>query len=211
MNLESIELLFQQLKKSIPNPTTELNYSNPFELFVAVVLSAQTTDQSVNKVTPKLFSEYPTSEKMADAGEEHILDKIKTLGLSKSKAKYLSEASRIITEKHKGKIPDNRKDLEDLPGVGRKTANVLLNTLFHEPVIAVDTHVLRVANRTGLAKAKSSQTVEKQLVENIPEHWRYDAHHYLILHGRYICKSRKPDCSNCVIKNICEYNNKTIT
>jgi len=202
---------FRKLSVAIPKPKTELIYHNPFELLIAVILSAQATDVSVNKVTPALFERFPTPKEMARTTPETISKWIKTIGLSKSKAGYLVRTSTLLMEKHHGAVPSSRKKLEELPGVGRKTANVILNTIFGEPVIAVDTHVFRVSNRTGLAPGKTVLKVEKELERAIPEIWKIDAHHLLILHGRRTCKARKPNCALCPVSEECAYVQKHST
>ena len=201
--------IFRRLHEDNPEPKTELAYSTPFELLVAVTLSAQATDVSVNKATAKLFPVANTPEAIYALGVEGLSEYIKTIGLYNSKAKNVIEACRILIEKHGSQVPDNREDLEALPGVGRKTANVVLNTAFGEPTIAVDTHIFRVSNRTGLAPGKTVRAVEDKLMKAVPAHYRLDAHHWLILHGRYVCKARKPDCPNCVIRDLCRYRDKT--
>ena len=208
MTPDTIQTLFENLSESIPNPTTELLHQNPFELLIAVILSAQATDVSVNKVTPGLFAQYPTPQALAQAGVEAILKEIKTIGLAKTKAANIVKTCQILVDDHQGKIPHTRDALEALAGVGRKTANVILNTAFGEPVIAVDTHVFRVANRTGLASGKNPLEVESELMKVVPNRWKKDAHHLLILHGRYVCKARKPDCAQCVIEAQCEFPEK---
>jgi endonuclease-3 len=201
--------IFRRLHEDNPEPKTELAYSTPFELLVAVTLSAQATDVSVNKATAKLFPVANTPEAIYALGVEGLSEYIKTIGLYNSKAKNVIEACRILIEKHGSQVPDNREDLEALPGVGRKTANVVLNTAFGEPVMAVDTHIFRVSNRTGLAPGKDVRAVEDLLVKVIPTEFLQDAHHWLILHGRYVCKARKPDCPQCVIRDLCRFKQKT--
>ena len=198
-------ILFKKLSEAIPNPTTELLFKNHFELLLAVIMSAQATDQSVNKVTPNLFAKYPTAKEIANAGEDQIFQEIKTIGLARTKSKNIVKTCSILVEKYAGEIPQTREELEALPGVGRKTANVILNTAFRQPVMAVDTHVFRVSNRTGLATGKTPLAIEKQLEKIIPRRWMVDAHHYLILHGRYTCKARRPQCWECQIHQQCEY------
>lgn len=209
MKPSTVNRLFKKLSESIPDPKSELIHRNHFELLIAVILSAQATDQSVNKVTPQLFSLYPTPEAMVQAGVENILAEIKTIGLANTKARNIIKACQMLVDQHKGNVPSTREALESLPGVGRKTANVLLNTAFGEPVIAVDTHVFRVSNRTGLATGTTPLRVEEQLTLNVPEKWKNDAHHYLILHGRYVCKAKSPQCPTCTIMKECEYSEKT--
>ncbi len=192
-----------------PNPATELEYSNPFELLVAVVLSAQATDVSVNKATRKLFAKANTPEKILALGESGLKRYIKTIGLFNSKAKNIIATCRILLDEHGGQVPREREALEALPGVGRKTANVILNTAFGEPTIAVDTHIFRVANRTGLAPGKNVREVEDRLLKVVPDEYKKNAHHWLILHGRYICTARRPACGACIIADLCEYPQKS--
>ncbi len=199
------EAIFERLAALRPDPHTELVYRDPFTLLVAVVLSAQTTDAAVNKATPALFAAAPTPEAMLALGEEGIAERIKTIGLYRSKARNLVKLCRILVEEYGGRVPREREALERLPGVGRKTANVVLNEAFGEPTIAVDTHVFRVANRTGLAPGKTPLEVEKKLLEVVPERFRKGAHHWLILHGRYVCTARKPACERCPIRDLCDY------
>ncbi|TAK91015.1 MAG: endonuclease III [Burkholderiaceae bacterium] len=201
--------LFERLRAQNPKPTTELQYTTPFELLVAVVLSAQATDKGVNLATRKLFPVANTPERILQLGEEGLREYIQTIGLFRSKAKHLIQTCRILIEQHGSTVPADRAALEALPGVGRKTANVILNTAFGQPTIAVDTHIFRVANRTGLAPGKTVLAVENKLLKVVPEEFRHDAHHWLILHGRYICKARKPECWNCVIADLCRYHPKT--
>jgi endonuclease-3 len=201
--------IFTRLQKENPKPATELQYSSPFELLVAVILSAQATDVSVNKATKKLFAIANTPRSMLALGEEGLKKHIKTIGLYNSKARNIIKTCQILLERHGGQVPEHQKDLEALPGVGRKTANVVRNTAFGHPTIAVDTHIFRVANRTGIAPGKTVLEVEKKLLKFVPEEFRKDAHHWLILHGRYTCVARKPRCSSCVIEDLCEYKHKT--
>lgn len=208
MNKNQRQQFFQTLSQHIQNPTTELKYRNEFELLIAVILSAQATDISVNKVTPKLFQAAPTPEKMAALGEEGIIPYIQSIGLYRNKARHIAACCKALVEQFGGYVPNNRRDLESLAGVGRKTANVVLNTAFGEPTIAVDTHIFRVANRTGLATGKTVLAVEQALLKNTPQAFLKDAHHLLILHGRYTCKSRKPLCNQCVVKDLCEFDEK---
>ena len=208
MNPAKRRLIFDRLAEAIPEPATELNYASPFELLVAVVLSAQATDKGVNKATARLFPVANTPQAILDLGEEGLKDYVKTIGLFNSKAKNIIELCRLLLEKHGGEVPNTREALEALPGVGRKTANVILNTAFGQPTIAVDTHIFRVANRTGLAKAKTVLEVEKKLDRHTPKEHKQDAHHLLILHGRYTCVARKPRCASCVISDLCEYPDK---
>lgn len=209
MNNKIIREIFLRFRKVNPKPTTELVYHNHFELLIAVILSAQATDKSVNKATTTLFAKANSPETMLKLGEEGLKHQIKSIGLYISKAKHIIAACKILIEKYKSKVPHDRKALESLPGVGRKTANVVLNTAFGEPTIAVDTHIFRVANRIGLVKGKTPLAVEQQLAKVIPEEFKHDAHHWLILHGRYTCIARKPKCPTCLIRDLCEYKNKT--
>lgn len=201
--------LYERLAAANPTPTTELVYHSPFELLVAVVLSAQATDASVNKATPALFEVAPTPEAMLALGERGLRRHIQTIGLYNSKAKNLIAACKLLVERHGGRIPAGREALEALPGVGRKSANVILNTAFGEPVIAVDTHIFRVANRTGLAPGASVRAVEDALMAVTPPEYLGNAHHWLILHGRYVCTARKPHCDTCIIADLCEYPDKS--
>lgn len=200
--------LFRRLAALDPAPTTELEHASPFQLLVAVILSAQATDKSVNLATRALFRAAPTPPDIAALGEERLADYIKTIGLYKTKAKNVLATARLLVERHGSTVPHDRAALEALPGVGRKTANVILNTVFHEPVIAVDTHIFRLANRTGLAPGKDVVAVEKKLLKAVPAAYRLHAHHWLILHGRYVCKARKPECWRCVIRDLCGYKEK---
>lgn len=208
MTPETIYEIFARFKKANPNPVSELHYQDPFQLLVAVILSAQATDKKVNEVTPSLFAAASTPEAMVELGETKIANLIRHIGLYRNKAKNLYGMSKKLIENFNGKVPDTREALESLPGVGRKTANVILNIVFGVPVIAVDTHVFRVANRTGLAHSKTVEDVEKQLEQNIPEKFLDHAHHWLVLHGRYVCKAKKPDCKTCIISDLCEYPDK---
>lgn len=201
--------LFEALAADRPNPHTELNYSNPYTLVVAVALSAQATDVGVNKATRELFKVADTPEKMLALGEEGVADHIKTIGLWRNKAKNVIALSQILIEEFGGEVPQTREELMKLPGVGRKTANVVLNEAFGQPTIAVDTHIFRVSNRTGLAPGKTPDEVEASLERTTPEAYKHGAHHWLILHGRYVCKARKPECWHCVIANLCRYTPKT--
>jgi endonuclease III len=201
--------LFSRLRELNPHPTTELIYSTPFELLVAVVLSAQATDVGVNKATRKLYPVANTPQAILELGEEGLKRYISTIGLFNAKAKNVIALCRLLIEQHGGEVPHSREALEALPGVGRKTANVMLNTAFGEPSIAVDTHIFRVANRTGLAPGKDVRAVETKLEKVVPAEFKQDAHHWLILHGRYVCKARKPDCPHCVIRDLCGYKDKT--
>jgi len=201
--------IYTRLRKHIPDPETELTYHSPFELLISVILSAQATDVSVNKATAKLYPVANTPQAFLDLGETGLKKFIKTIGLFNSKAKNIIETCRRLIEQHDGQVPTTREELEALPGVGRKTASVVLNTAFGEPTIAVDTHIFRVSNRTGLAKGKTPLEVEMRLTKLTPDEFRQDAHHWLILHGRYSCKARKPECPTCVINDLCEYRKKT--
>jgi len=201
--------LFRRLREVDPAPRTELHYRTPFQLLVAVILSAQATDKSVNLATARLFPVAGTPETIAALGVDGLEPFVRTIGLWRNKAKNVVEMSRLLIERHGGEVPRERAALEALPGVGRKTANVVLNTAFGEPTIAVDTHIFRVANRTGLAPGKDVRTVEDRLMKAVPGEFRRDAHHWLILHGRYVCKARKPACPTCVIADLCAYRPKT--
>jgi endonuclease-3 len=201
--------LFSRLRELDPHPTTELEYSTPFELLVAVALSAQATDVGVNKATRKLYPVANTPQAILELGEEGLKRYISTIGLFNGKAKNVIALSRILVEQYGGEVPRTREALEALPGVGRKTANVVLNTAFGHPTIAVDTHIFRVSNRTGLAPGKDVRAVEDKLEKVVPPEFKQDAHHWLILHGRYVCKARKPDCPQCVIRDLCRYKDKT--
>jgi len=203
------EEMFRRLKSLNPEPATELQYRTPFELLVAVVLSAQATDRSVNLVTPQLFKVSSSPAAMLALGQDGLEAYIKTIGLYRTKAKNLLAACRILIERYGAEVPRTREALESLPGVGRKTANVILNTAFGEPTIAVDTHIFRVANRTGLAPGKNVVEVENKLVKLVPDAYRRHAHHWLILHGRYVCKARRPECPACSIRDLCDYRHKT--
>ena len=193
-----------------PTPTTELHFGSPFELLVAVILSAQATDIGVNKATAGLFKAANSPQAMLALGEDRLREHVRTIGLFNTKAKNIYRTCAILVETHGGAVPADRRALEALPGVGRKTANVILNTAFGKPTIAVDTHIFRVANRTGLAPGKNVRQVEDRLLEVTPDHFKHNAHHWLILHGRYVCKARKPDCPQCLIADLCEYNDKAI-
>ena len=211
MNKQKRIEIFERLKRENPTPTTELNYSTAFELLVAVVLSAQATDKGVNKATAKLFPVANTPEKILALGEEGLKKYIKTIGLFNSKAANIIKTCKILVEKHNSQVPQTRSELEALPGVGRKTANVILNTAFGQPTIAVDTHIFRVANRTRIAPGKNVTEVEMNLLKFVPKEFLHDAHHWLILHGRYICVARKPKCAACIIEDLCEYKDKVYT
>ncbi|SFN25559.1 endonuclease III [Dokdonella immobilis] len=208
MKREHVVEMFARLRDFNPKPTTELDYSSPFELLVAVILSAQATDVGVNKATRRLFPVANTPQAMLDLGEEALKKHIATIGLFNAKAKNVIATCRILVEQHGGEVPRDRAKLEALPGVGRKTANVVLNTAFGEPTIAVDTHIFRVANRTGLAPGVDVRKVEDKLMKVVPPEFRQDAHHWLILHGRYVCKARKPECPQCLIRDLCAWRNK---
>jgi endonuclease-3 len=209
MQKDKIDQFYARLAKAIPEPATELEYVNPYTLLVAVVLSAQATDVGVNKATEPLFKIVDTPEKMVALGEAKLKNYIKTIGLFNTKAKNVIALSKILIEKHGGKVPHDRDALQELPGVGRKTANVVLNVAFGEPTIAVDTHIFRVGNRTGLAPGKDPLAVELKLLKVTPDKWKQHAHHWLILHGRHTCKARKPDCPACVVRDLCAYKAKT--
>jgi endonuclease-3 len=209
MNAAKRHEIFRRLQAANPHPTTELEYSTPFELLIAVVLSAQSTDKGVNLATRRLFPAADTPQAILALGEARLADHIKTIGLYKSKARHIIAACKLLVEQHGGEVPAERGALEALPGVGRKTANVILNTAFGQPTMAVDTHIFRVANRTGLAPGKTVLEVEKKLLRHVPEEFRIDAHHWLILHGRYVCQARKPKCGECLISDLCEYKAKT--
>lgn len=210
MNPEKRAQIFARLKAQNPTPTTELNYSSPFELLIAVILSAQATDVGVNKATDKLYPVANTPEAILALGVEGLKAYIKTIGLFNSKAENIIKTCRILIDKHGSQVPRDREALESLPGVGRKTANVVLNTAFGEPTIAVDTHIFRVANRTRLAPGKDVVEVEKKLMKFVPKEYQQDAHHWLILHGRYTCVARKPRCGSCVIEDLCEFKEKVL-
>ena len=201
--------LYSRLREGNPSPTTELNYRSPFELLIAVILSAQATDVSVNKATAKLFAQANTPEELLALGKRRLKSAIKTIGLYNAKADNIMKTCRILIDEHDGEVPETRAALEALPGVGRKTANVVLNTAFGHPTIAVDTHIFRVSNRTGLARGKTPLAVEKRLLKVTPDEFKRDAHHWLILHGRYVCKARTPDCPHCRIVDLCDYKPKT--
>jgi endonuclease III len=209
MTPENTEAFFATLRAANPQPASELEYSSVFELLAAVLLSAQATDVGVNKATKRLFAEAPTPHKMLALGVEGIEQRIKTIGLFRTKAKNLHETCRLLIERHDGEVPRSREQLEALPGVGRKTANVVLNVAFGEPTMAVDTHIFRVGNRTGLAPGKTPYEVEMKLIERVPERYRVDAHHWLILHGRYICLARTPLCWQCGVAAQCAFEPKT--
>jgi endonuclease-3 len=209
LTLEQVDEIFHRFQAEDPHPKTELRYHDPFTLLVAVVLSAQATDASVNRATPDLFRIAGTPEKLIELGEAGLMDKIKTIGLYRSKARNLIALSKKLIEEHGGKVPDTREVLESLPGVGRKTANVVLNVAFSAKTIAIDTHAFRVANRTGLAPGNTPLKVEETLNRIVPDRYKHNAHHWLILHGRYVCKARKPECWRCLISDICLFKPKT--
>ncbi|MBL4608141.1 MAG: endonuclease III [Pseudomonadales bacterium] len=209
MNAEKRAEIFRRLKENNPHPTTELNYSSTFELLIAVILSAQATDVGVNKASAKLFPIANTPEKIFALGLEGLKSYIKTIGLYNTKASNVIKTCDILITQHHSQVPENREALEALPGVGRKTANVVLNTAFGQPTIAVDTHIFRVSNRTRLAKGKNVDEVEKKLLKVTPKEYKLDAHHWLILHGRYTCIARKPRCVSCIIEDLCEFKDKT--
>ncbi len=209
MNRQKRTEIYARLREHIPHPETELSHESPFELLISVILSAQATDVSVNKATALLYPVANTPQTILELGETGLKVFIKNIGLYNSKAKNIIETCRLLIERHDGQVPETRAELEALPGVGRKTANVVLNTAFGQPTIAVDTHIFRVSNRTGLARGKTPLKVELRLTKLTPEEFRQDAHHWLILHGRYTCKARKPECPTCVINDLCEYRRKT--
>jgi len=208
MNKKNRSEIFRRFKEINPHPTTELEYSSPFELLISVILSAQATDVGVNKATFRLYKIANTPEQIYNLGLDTLKDYIKTIGLFNSKAKNVIKTCKLLMDKHKSQVPNNRKDLEELPGVGRKTANVVLNTAFGQPTMAVDTHIFRVSRRTKIAHGKDVVQIEKSLLRLIPDEYLMDAHHWLILHGRYICKARNPNCNECIINDLCEYKAK---
>ena len=208
MNKNQIAEFYSRLAAANPAPTTELEYATPFQLLIAVILSAQATDVGVNKATARLFPVAPTPEAMLALGEESLAELIKTIGLFRTKARNVIATCRLLVERHGGVVPEDRAALEALPGVGRKTANVVLNTAFGHPTIAVDTHIFRVGNRTGLAPGKTPLEVEQKLLKVTPPQFARDAHHWLILHGRYVCKARQPECGRCVVADLCHYKGK---
>ena len=209
MNAAQRHAIFERLQRRNPHPTTELAYGSTFQLLVAVILSAQTTDKAVNLATGPLFARAPTPEALLALGEEGLAEHIRTIGLYRTKARNVIATCRQLLDRHGGEVPRHREDLEALPGVGRKTANVVLNTAFGEPTMAVDTHIFRVSNRIGLARGKTPLAVEQGLLKSVPEPFRRDAHHWLILLGRYVCKARKPECWRCLINDLCSYKDKT--
>ena len=208
MKKAHIEQFYARLRTANPEPTTELNYATPFQLLIAVILSAQATDVGVNKATQRLFPVAPTPETMLALEVEGLSEYIKTIGLYRTKAKNVIATCRILLEQHAGEVPADRVALEALPGVGRKTANVVLNTAFGQPTIAVDTHIFRLGNRTGLAPGKTVAEVEQKLLRITPDEYKKDAHHWLILHGRYVCKARKPECEQCIVADLCRFKGK---
>jgi endonuclease III len=209
MKPAAVDEFFRRLAKQRPDPKTELNYVNPYTLLVAAVLSAQATDVGVNKATPKLFAKASTPQQMLKLGEAGLKDHVKTIGLYNAKSKNIMAFSKILVDKFGGEVPRTRDELQSLPGVGRKTANIILNICFGQPVIAVDTHAFRVANRTGLAPGKTPEKVEEKLIKAVPDKWKMHAHHWIVLHGRYVCKARKPDCPQCIVRDLCAYKDKT--
>jgi len=208
MTPSKVREFFSRLAAANPEPKGELEYATPYQLLVAVVLSAQATDKGVNRATRPLFKDHPTPQAIAALGEAGVEDHIQTIGLYRTKAKNVVALSRLLLERHGGEVPQDRAALEALPGVGRKTASVVLNIAFQEPTIAVDTHIFRVGNRTGLAPGKDVEAVERKLLKAVPTEFRLHAHHWLILHGRYVCKARKPDCPNCLVADLCAYKEK---
>ena len=210
MNSAKRAEIFARLAAHDAAPTTELVYKTPYQLLVAVVLSAQATDKGVNRATRPLFRAHPTPRSIVALGVDGLEEYIQTIGLYHTKAKNVNALSRLLLERHDGKVPNDRAALEALPGVGRKTANVILNTVFGEPTIAVDTHIFRLANRTGIAPGKDVRAVEDKLIKYVPDEYKINAHHWLILHGRYVCKARTPECPRCVIRDLCEFRNKTV-
>ena len=209
MNQEKRREIFERLKAADPNPTTELQHETPFQLLVSVILSAQATDRGVNKATAGLYAVAGTPQAILDLGEKGLKQYIKTIGLYNTKAANIIKTCRLLVEQHNGEVPDDRSALEAMPGVGRKTANVILNTAFGHPTMAVDTHIFRLSNRTRIAPGKNVLEVEKRLLRSIPKEFLQDAHHWLILHGRYTCVARKPRCGSCIIEDLCEYRDKT--
>lgn len=210
MNNHKREEMFRRFAEASPEPTTELNYRNPFELLIAVILSAQATDKSVNRATQGLFQEAPTAAAMFSLGLEGIKSHVRTIGLFNAKSRNILKTCQILSDEYEGQVPQSREQLEALPGVGRKTANVILNTAFGQETMAVDTHIFRLSNRTGLARGKTVRAVEDRLLKVIPKNYRRHAHHWLILHGRYVCTARRPRCPNCAVMDLCDYGAKTI-
>lgn len=209
MKAATLREIFTRFRRANPHPTTELEYTSPFELLIAVILSAQATDVSVNKATRRLYATANTPAAILDLGVDSLMPFIQSIGLFRTKAKNVIETCRILVTQHNGEVPCTREALQALPGVGRKTANVVLNTAFGQPTIAVDTHIFRVCNRTGIAPGKDVQAVENKLIKSMPEEFLHDAHHWLILHGRYTCTARNPQCWNCMIADLCEFKSKT--
>lgn len=209
MKRSAIDECFRRFQAANPEPRTELEYGSPFQLLVAVMLSAQATDRSVNLATRRFFPGHGTPQGILALGEAGLTEFIRTIGLYKTKARNVIRTCELLLERHGGEVPDNREALEALPGVGRKTANVVLNTAFHQPTLAVDTHIFRVANRTGIAPGRNVLDVEQALLRRVPQAYRLNAHHWLILHGRYVCVARKPKCPQCLISDLCEYPEKT--
>ncbi len=210
MNAAKRREIFLRLQAANPHPTTELEHRTPFELLVAVILSAQATDKSVNLATRELFPVANTPKKLLDLGEYGLREYVQRIGLYQTKSKHILQMCRLLLERHHGEVPQTREALEALPGVGRKTASVILNTAFGHPTIAVDTHIFRISNRTGLAPGKDVLEVERKLLKFVPDEFKLDAHHWLILHGRYVCQARKPKCRDCIINDLCEYKNKVL-
>ena len=210
MNAAKRHAIFSRLRAANPDPRSELEYQTPFELLLSVILSAQATDKSVNLATKPLFRRHNTAEKILALGVDGLIEYIKSIGLFRTKAKHIIETCRLLTENHGGKVPADRESLEKLPGVGRKTANVVLNVAFGEPTMAVDTHIFRVSNRIGIAPGKTPLAVEQKLLQHVPAEFMHGAHHWLILHGRYVCKARKPGCPACSIADLCDYKSKTV-
>ncbi len=208
MNAAKRHAIFSRLRAANPDPRSELDYQTPFELLVSVILSAQATDKSVNLATKRLFRTHNTPAKILALGVDGLIDYIKSIGLFRSKAKHIIETCRLLIEDHSGEVPADRESLEKLPGVGRKTANVVLNVAFGQPTMAVDTHIFRVSNRSGIAPGKTPFAVEQKLLKSVPEEFMHGAHHWLILHGRYVCKARKPECPTCSIVDLCDYKSK---
>jgi endonuclease III len=210
VNAAKRHAIFSRLRAANPDPRSELQYQTPFELLVSVILSAQATDKSVNLATKPLFRRYNTPDRILALGVEGLIEYIQSIGLFRTKAKHIIETCRLLIEHHDGAVPANRESLEKLPGVGRKTANVVLNVAFGEPTMAVDTHIFRVSNRIGIAPGKTPLAVEQKLLKHVPEEFMHGAHHWLILHGRYVCKARKPECPTCSIADLCDYKDKTV-
>jgi endonuclease-3 len=210
MNATQRHQFFSRLREANPQPTTELEYGSPFELLISVMLAAQATDVSVNKATKALYRAAPTPAGIVALGEDRLIDYIRTIGLYRNKAKNVVATCKLLIERHGGEVPADRESLEALPGVGRKTANVVLNTIFGQPTVAVDTHIFRVANRTGLAPGKNVLEVENKLLRRVPKEFLHDAHHWLVLHGRYVCKARLPECWRCIVVDLCAYKHKNL-